>query len=152
MAKSRGAPVRTDDPRGLTQRQLRVGELVRQALSEILTRGEIRDPALHDVAITVSEARASADLRRAVCFGVPLGGRNTEAVVAALNRNAAWLSGQVARRVQLKFAPRLSFRADESFDQADRIGALLRRGDVAADLTPDQNAPPANDKDPADGA
>ena len=149
MAKSRGAPVRIDDPRGLTQRQLRVGELVRQALSEILARGEIRDPALQNVAITVSEARARADLRHAVCFVVPLGGRNTDAVVAALNRNAAWLSGQVARRVQLKFAPRLSFRADESFDQADRIDALLRRGDVAADLAPD--ADPADDKDRTGG-
>ena len=152
MAKSRGAPARIDDPRGLTQRQLRVGELVRQALSEILTRGEIRDPALQNVVITVSEARASADLRHAVCFVVPLGGRNTDAVVAALNRNAAWLSGQVARRVQLKFAPRLSFKADQSFDQADRIGVLLRRGDVAADLAPDRDSAPANDKDPSDGA
>lgn len=151
MAKSRGAPARIDDPRGMTQRQLRVGELVRQALSEILTRGEIRDPALHDVAITVSEARASADLRHAVCFVVPLGGRNTEAVVAALNRNAAWLSGQVARRVKLKFAPRLSFRADQSFDQAEKIGALLRRGDVAADLAADPDADPADDKDRTGG-
>ncbi len=151
MAKSRGAPARIDDPRGLTQRQLRVGELVRQALSEILTRGEIRDPALHDVAITVSEARASADLRHAVCFVVPLGGRNTDTVVAALNRNAAWLSGQVARRVQLKFAPRVSFKADESFDQADRIGALLRRGDVAADLASDHDADPTDDGDRTGG-
>lgn len=151
MARSRGASAWTSDPRGPTQRQLRVGELVRQALSEILTRGEIRDPALHDVAITVSEARASPDLRHAVCFVVPLGGRDTPVVVAALNRNAAWLSGQVARRVQLKFAPRLSFKADESFDQAERIDSLLRRRDVAADLSPEPD-PAEDDEDRRDGS
>ena len=117
-----------------SQRQLRVGELVRHALAEVLAREEIRDPALAGTPVTVSEVRMSPDLKHAVCFVMPLGGGETKPVLEGLARSAAWLGGQVARRVQLRFAPRLRFELDRSFDEADRIDRLLRRPDVAQDL------------------
>jgi len=120
--------------RGEIIRQLRVGELLRQALAEVLAREPIRDPAVDRATITVTEVRATPDLRLATCYIMPLGGEQAEAVMAGLERLAPWLSAQVARRVRLKYAPSLSFRLDPSFDEADRIAALLRRPDVARDL------------------
>ena len=117
-----------------SQRQLRVGELVRHALAEVLTRGELRDPALLDARVTVSEVRMSPDLKHALCFVMPLGGGETKPVMEGLARSAPWLGGQVARRVALRFAPRLRFELDKSFEEAARIDRLLRRPDVAKDL------------------
>lgn len=117
-----------------SQRQLRAGELIRHALAEVLIREEVRHEDLAQVAVTVTEVSMSPDLRQANCFIMPLGGRDTDKVLAALHQIGPWLSGQVAKRVRLKFAPRLRFRIDESFDNADRIGQLLHRGGVAADL------------------
>lgn len=128
-----------------SQRPLRVGELVRHALAETLAREEIRDPVLAAHHVTVSEVRMSPDLRHATCFVMPLGGADAEAVLEGLERSAAWLGGQVARRVQLRYAPRLRFQLDRSFDEADRIERLLRRPDVARDI-----AKPPQDED--DGA
>ncbi len=119
-----------------SQRPLRVGELVRHALAEVLARGDLRDPALAKIRITVSEVRMSPDLKHAACFVMPLGGGETKPALEGLERSAAWLGAQVARRVKLRFAPRLHFQLDRSFDEAARIDRLLRRPDVAKDLAP----------------
>lgn len=119
--------------RGPSQRQLRAGELIRHALSDVLSREELHDEELAGVSITVSEVRMSPDLRQATCFVMPLAGRDSERVLAGLKRCASWLGGQVARRVELKFAPRLHFAVDASFDEAARIEALLHRDDVRGD-------------------
>ncbi len=116
------------------QRPLRVGEELRHALAQILARGDIRDPDLVGRSITVSEVRMSPDLKNATAFVLPLGGENLEAAMAGLSRCAPYLRGQVARLVPLRYSPKLNFRLDESFEQASRIEALLRRPEVAADL------------------
>ncbi|MCX5513784.1 30S ribosome-binding factor RbfA [Kaistia algarum] len=108
------------------QRQLRVGELVRHALSEILARGELREPALEGVIVTVPEVRLSPDLKVATAYVMPLGGQNAEGVVAALELHRKFLRGEVARRVNMKFAADLRFRVDTSFAEGSRIDALLR--------------------------
>ena len=109
-----------------SQRQLRVGELLRHALADILARGDVRDPDLTATPITVTEVRASPDLRHATAFVAPLGGQGGEGMVKALARNAAYLRGQVSRQVSLKFSPQLSFQLDQSFDYAARIEVLLK--------------------------
>jgi len=118
------------EARAPSQRQLRVGEEVRHALAATLARGELRDPALEGVPITVSEVRMSPDLRNATAFIMPLGGSkiggaDVEAVVAALTRARSFLRRQVAGTVRLKYVPQLGFRADRSFDQAHLIATLL---------------------------
>ncbi|WP_439813660.1 30S ribosome-binding factor RbfA [Zavarzinia sp. CC-PAN008] len=128
-----GSPDRSS-ARDAGQRQLRVAEVLRHALSEVLMRGEMRDPDLQKVAITVGEVRISPDLRNATAFVLPLGGAKADAVVEALNRSAPYLRGRLGRAADLRFAPNLSFVLDRSYDEADRIGALLRSGPVAADL------------------
>jgi ribosome-binding factor A len=117
-----------------SQRQLRVGELVRHALADLLTRGEVHDPVIEGHLITVPEVRMSADLRLATVYVMPLGGRDTDAVLAALERNKKFLRGEVARHVNLKFAPEIRFRIDERFDEAERIEKLLRTPAVQRDL------------------
>src|SRR5262245_30035395 len=97
---------------GASQRQLRVGELIRHALSEMLTRGEVHDPVLEGHMITVPEVRMTADLRLATIYVMPLGGRDQDEVIAALDRNKKFLRGEIARRVRLKFAPEVRFRID----------------------------------------
>jgi ribosome-binding factor A len=125
-----------------SQRQLRVGELVRHALAEMLTRGEVHDPVIEGHLITVPEVRMTADLRLATIYVMPLGGRDQNDVVAALDRNKRYLRGEIARRVNLKFAPEIRFRIDERFDEAERIEKLLRTPAVRRDLgntTDDEN-------------
>jgi ribosome-binding factor A len=117
-----------------SQRQLRVGELIRHALAEMLTRGEVHDPVLEGHLITVPEVRMTADLRLATIYVMPLGGRETDAVLAALARNQRYLRGEIAKRVNLKFAPEIRFRLDERFDEAERIEKLLRTPAVRRDL------------------
>jgi ribosome-binding factor A len=118
----------------LSQRQLRVGELVRHALAEMLTRGAVHDPVIQGHLITVPEVRMTADLRLATIYVVPLGGRDAQAVLAALERNKRFLRGEIARRINLKFAPDIRFRIDERFDEAERIEKLLRTPAVQRDL------------------
>src|SRR5713101_740181 len=125
-----------DHPAGSSQRQLRVGELVRHALAEMLARGEVHDPVIEGHLITVPEVRMSADLRLATVYVMPLGGRDTDAVLAALERNKKFLRGEIARHVNLKFAPDIRFRIDERFDEAERIEKLLRTPAVQRDLAP----------------
>jgi ribosome-binding factor A len=122
---------------GGSQRQLRVGETVRHALAEILAHGDVHDPDLEGHIITVPEVRMSPDLKLATIYVMPLGGRDTEVVIEALNRNKKFLRGEVAHRVNLKFAPDLRFRADDRFDEAERIEKLLRTPEVRRDLAPD---------------
>ena len=122
---------------GGSQRQLRVGETVRHALAEILAHGNVHDPDLEGHIITVPEVRMSPDLKLATIYVMPLGGRDTEVVIEALNRNKKFLRGEVAHRVNLKFAPDLRFRADDRFDEAERIEKLLRTPEVRRDLAPD---------------
>jgi ribosome-binding factor A len=123
-----------DRPGGASQRQLRVGELIRHALAEMLTRGEVHDPVLEGHMITVPEVRMTADLRIATIYVMPLGGRDANAVVEALERNKRFLRGEIARYVNLKFAPDIRFRIDERFDEAERIEKLLRTPAVRRDL------------------
>ncbi len=137
---------------GPSQRQLRAGELIRHALAEILQRGDIMDPVLETHVVTVPEVRMSPDLRNATCYVMPLGGRDVEPVVAALARNRKFLRGQLARMVQLKYMPDLTFVADATFDEADRIGQLLKSPAIARDLGPDDTDPAANDADAVDDA
>jgi ribosome-binding factor A len=117
-----------------SQRQLRVGELIRHALAEMLSRGEVHDPTIEGHMITVPEVRMAADLRLATIYVMPLGGRDEEQVVAALERNKKFLRGEIARRVNLKFAPEIRFRVDERFDEAERIEKILRTPEVRRDL------------------
>jgi ribosome-binding factor A len=117
-----------------SQRALRAGELVRHALAEILARGEVHDPVIETHLITVAEARMSPDLRLATIYVMPLGGQDEKSVLAALDRNRRFLRGEIARRVNLKFAPDIRFRIDERFDEAQRIEDLLRSPEVARDL------------------
>jgi ribosome-binding factor A len=118
----------------LSQRALRVGELVRHALAELLTRAEVHDPVLEAHHITVPEVRMTADLRLATIYVMPLGGRDKQEVVAALERNKRFLRGEIARRINLKFAPEIRFALDERFDEAERIEKLLRTPAVRRDL------------------
>jgi ribosome-binding factor A len=120
--------------RSPSQRVLRVGELIRHALAEMLVRGEIHDPVIEKHMITVPEVRMSADLRLATVYVMPLGGRETEEVLEALERNKRFLRGELARHVNLKFAPDIRFRADDRFDEAERIEKLLRTPEVQRDL------------------
>ena len=122
---------------GGSQRQLRVGEQVRHAMADILAHGSVHDADLEGHIITVPEVRMSPDLKLATIYVMPLGGRDTELVIAALERNKKFLRGDIARRVNLKFAPDIRFRVDERFDEAERIEKLLRTPAVQKDLERD---------------
>ena len=122
-----------------SQRQLRVGELVRHALSNALARGETRDPALDGVVITVPEVRMSPDLKIATVYVMPLGGGDREGLVKALARDAKLLRREIAGRVSLKYMPELRFRMDETFDEAARIDRLLDSDTVRRDLDPKES-------------
>jgi ribosome-binding factor A len=115
-------------------RLLRVGEQVRHALSEVLMRGDVHDDLLATHPVSVTEVRMSPDLRHATVFVKPLLGTNEAAVIKALRTNTAYLQGEVARRVNTKYAARLKFLPDESFDEGSRIDGLLRAPKVAQDL------------------
>ncbi|HEY1474760.1 MAG TPA: 30S ribosome-binding factor RbfA [Pseudolabrys sp.] len=119
---------------GGSQRQLRVGELVRHAMADMLTRGDVHDPVIEGHLITVPEVRMTADLRLATIYIMPLAGRDADEVVAAFDRHKKFLRGEIAHRVNLKFAPDIRFRVDERFAEAERIDQLLRSPAVKRDL------------------
>ncbi|HCP00404.1 MAG TPA: 30S ribosome-binding factor RbfA [Rhodospirillaceae bacterium] len=119
--------------RAPSQRQLRVGEEIRHALSEIVRRTEFRDTELANMTITVTEVRVSPDMRNATVFVLPLEGA-VEPMVAGLNRASAYLRGQLGRAVRMKYLPALSFVHDRSFDEASRIEAIMHRPEVARDI------------------
>jgi ribosome-binding factor A len=123
-----------DQSVGSSQRQLRVGELIRHEFADMLARGDIHDPVIEGHMITVPEVRITADLRLATIYIMPLGGRDEQDVLGALERNNRYVRGEIARRVNLKFAPEIRFRIDERFDEAERIEKLLRTPAVQRDL------------------
>jgi ribosome-binding factor A len=130
----------TESPEARSVRLLRVGEQVRHALSDILMRGDVHDDTLASHSVSVTEVRMSPDLRHATVFVKPLLGANEEAVIKALRTNTAFLQSEVARRVNTKYAAKLKFLADESFDEGTHIDKLLRSPKVAADLVADADA------------
>lgn len=141
-------------PSGPSQRQLRVGELIRHALAEMLARGDIHDDVLAKHVVTVPEVRLSPDLKLATAYVMPLGGEDIPAVLKALESHKKYLRGEIAHRVNLKYAPDLRFRADESFAEAERIDALLDSESVRRDtqvqrlkIEPDDTIPEDDRRD-----
>ena len=134
MPRSKPKSTRSAAPAGPSQRGLRVGELVRHALSEMLTRGDVRDEVLQSHIVSISEVRLSPDLKLATCYVIPLGGKDTEAVLEALNRNKRFIRGAISHGLNLKFAPELRFHADDTFAEAERIERLLHSPEVRRDV------------------
>jgi ribosome-binding factor A len=155
---------RTAAPRGPSQRQLRVGEEMRHALSRIIARDDLSDPDLVHRQVTVTAVDVSPDLRNAIAYVVPFGvavegDADTNTLIKALNRASAFFRGQLSREVDLRMAPLLRFRLDESFGEANRIEALLHDPLVARDLgpksddsEPDQSADDESDRAESDRA
>ncbi|HMN51547.1 MAG TPA: 30S ribosome-binding factor RbfA [Xanthobacteraceae bacterium] len=117
-----------------SQRMLRMGELVRHALAEMFSRGDVHDPVLETHVITIPEVAMTPDLRHATAYVMPLGGKDGRAVLDALNRNKKYMRGVIAKKIQAKFAPDLHFRIDERFDRAEQIDKLLKQPEVQRDL------------------
>ena len=134
---SRRRPSDKDNRGGHSQRQLRVGEEIRHLLADLLERGNMRDPDLRDATITVTSVDVSPDLRNATAFVMPLGGQDKERLLSALRRAAPWFRARVSEKAGLRSAPEIRFDLDKTFDEADKIGALLRRPDVARDIKDD---------------
>jgi len=130
----RGRAKEPSKGRAPSQRQLKVGELIRHALAEIFARGEIVDEALNRYSLTVSEVRMTPDLKLATVFVLPLGGEGAEEAISHLDKHKRFLRGDLARRVSLKFMPELRFKIDTSFAASKRIDELLARPEVARDL------------------
>jgi ribosome-binding factor A len=129
---------RFEGGKGPSQRQLRVGEQVRHALSDLLQRGEVRDDVIETTVISVSEVRMSPDLKIATAFVAPLGAKDEDAVVEALNRNARFIRGRMSPALrQMKYMPEFRFRLDTSYDNMSKIDQLLRSPEVARDLDAD---------------
>ena len=129
MANRRG-----EKASGPSQRQLRVGELMRHALAEMLSRGDIYDDVLAAQVVTIPEVRMSPDLRLATIYVVPLGSKDVQPVLDALDRHKKYIRGEIAHEINLKFAPDIRFMADETFDEVDRIDRLLASDKVRRDL------------------
>lgn len=115
-------------------RLLRAAENVRYAISTIIARGDVHDPDLAGVSVTVSEVRVSPDLRHAAVYIMPLGGVDQDVIIKALNKASGYIRGQLAKRVRMKYLPRLDFRIDESYDEASHINQLLANPRVMADV------------------
>jgi ribosome-binding factor A len=120
--------------KGPSQRQLQVGEEIRHALSHIFMRGELAIPTIDEASVTVSEVRVSPDLKNATAFVMPLAGKNKEEVLRLLNLEAPTLRHLVSKTVRLRFAPKINFKQDESFDNAHRIGELLNQAKAGQKL------------------
>jgi ribosome-binding factor A len=133
----------SDTRGGPSQRQLRVGEMLRHALAEILGRNEIRDPDLDGVSVTITQVKPSPDMRYATVYCEPLGGENAKAIVAALNKHKGFLRGEMGHRIAIKFTPELRFVEDESFAEALKIETILKSERVSRDLA-------AGDEDDSD--
>jgi ribosome-binding factor A len=122
---------------GPSQRQLRVGEILRHALATVLFRGDVRDPDLAGVSVTITQVLPSGDMRHATVYCEPLGGKDADKIIAALNRNKAYLRGQMGHLIDLKFTPDLRFVEDKSFAEAEKIETILKSQRVQQDLNPD---------------
>ena len=127
---------------------LRVAELVRHASADVLSRGMINDPVLETHVVTIPRVKMSPDLKLATIFVMPLGGKDEPEVLAALDRHKKFLRGEIARKVNLKFAPELRFKVDDSFDNAAKIDALLSSDKVRRDL----DSADAAEDEPGEGA
>jgi len=125
---------RHDNSRGPSQRQLRVGEMLRHALADVLRENEIRDSELEGVSVTVTQVKPSPDMRYATVFCEPLGGQNAKAIIAALNRHKGFLRGEMGHLISTKFTPDLRFVEDESFAEAQKIETILKSPEVQRDL------------------
>jgi ribosome-binding factor A len=125
---------KTQSAAGPTQRQLRVGELIRHSLAELLVRGEIHDAIIASHVITIPEVRMSPDLTLATVYLMPLGGEDRQPVLEAFNRHKRFIRGEVSRRINLKFAPEIRFSVDDTFEEAARIDKLLASPEVKRDL------------------
>lgn len=125
---------RRDNSNGPSQRQLRVGEMLRHALSEVLRENEIRDSDLEGVSVTITQVKPSPDMRYATVFCEPLGGKNAKAIVAALNRHKGFLRGEMGHLITTKFTPDLRFVEDESFAEAEKIETILKSPLVQRDI------------------
>ena len=123
----------TDGP-GPSQRQLRVGELIRRALSEILMQGIVHDPDLNRISVTVSEVTASPDLKIATAYVCPLGGQGGEDLIALLAKNKSEIRRSISKKLTLKFTPDLRFRIDETFDRMDETRRLFSEENIKRDL------------------
>jgi ribosome-binding factor A len=124
-----------------SQRMLRVGELIRHTMSDLLTRGAISDPVLEGHVVTVPDVRMSPDLKLATIFVLPLGGKDVREVLAALDQHRKFLRGEIAKRINLKFAPDIRFKADRSFECETRIDALFKEPKVTQDLAKPADKP-----------
>jgi ribosome-binding factor A len=120
--------------KGPTQRMLRIGELVRHIVAELLIRGEIHDDVLASHVVSISEVRISSDLKLATAYVMPLGGKDTEKVIAALERHKKFIRAEVAQTLDLKYAPDIRFREDETFEEVSRIDRLLFSDKVRRDV------------------
>lgn len=125
------------DGHGPSQRQLRVGELIRRTLSQVLAQGDVHDPDLNRMSITVSEVRTTPDLKIATAYVLPLGGGNRQEAIAALKRNKSELRRAIGKATALKFTPDLRFLIDETFDQMDATRRLFQQDAVQRDLRDD---------------
>ena len=128
---------RHDGPTGPSQRQLRVGEMLRHALADILRQNDIRDPDLDGVSVTITQVKPSPDMRYATVYCEPLGGENAKVIIAALNRHKGFLRGEMGHRIATKFTPELRFVEDESFAEAEKIETILKSERVSRDLAAD---------------
>ena len=128
---------KVETPEGRSVRLLRVGEQMRHVLSELLARGDVHDDTLQSHLVSITEVRMSPDLRHATVFVKPLLGQDEEVVLKALRTNTAFLQREVARRVRIKYAAKLKFLTDESFDESSHIDQLLRSDKIARDLSGD---------------
>jgi ribosome-binding factor A len=144
MPRRNNRPSSSQQGLGPSQRQLRVGEMLRHALSDILRERDIRDPDLEGVSVTVTQVKPSPDMRHATVFVQPLGGKNADVIVEALNRHRGFLRGELGHSIELKFTPELRFVEDTSFAEAQRIERILHSERVARDLKSDG---PAKDDD-----
>jgi len=127
--------VRRDTPQGPSQRQLRVGEMLRHALADVLRENDIRDPDLDGISVTITQIKPSPDMRYATVYCEPLGGGNAKEIVAALNRHKGFLRGEMGHRITMKFTPDLRFVEDESFAEAQKIETILKSPEVQRDLS-----------------
>jgi ribosome-binding factor A len=125
--------------KGPSQRQLRVGEMLRHSLSTILSRDDIRDPDLEGVSVTITQVKPSGDMRHATVFCEPLGGQNAGRIITALNRHKAYIRGQMGHTIEMKFTPELRFVEDHSFAEAQKIETLLKSDRVQRDLKTDSD-------------
>src|SRR6516164_7388845 len=137
--RGRAHSTRRATSQGPSQRQLRVGEMLRHALADVLRDNDIRDPELGGVSVTITQVKPSPDMRYATVYCEPLGGVNAKAIVAALNRHKGFLRGEMGHRIAMKFTPDLRFVEDESFAEAQKIETILKSPEVQRDLaTPDE--------------